>query len=102
MNFHLVVSDPDARIISHGVEFGDELTAMLAPAAVFSNNRFGPWTPPAPQPDRETYDEQHVYASPGTYTVTAYAWSADNLPGDTSKDPYGSGGEPWRVVVVVR
>ena len=99
---HIVASDPDAKIIGHGTEFLDTPGPMLAPAARCIFNRFGPWTPPPPAPDREVFDTSHTYAAPGTYTVIAYAWSANGLEGDTCHDPYGSGGEPSRITVVVQ
>jgi hypothetical protein len=102
VTFHVIASDPDAKIIGHGLEFSDAPRPMLAPAATCEFNRFGPWTPPPAAPDRETFEETHTYASPGTYSVTAYAWSANPLPGDTCHDPYGSGGEPWKVTVIVQ
>jgi hypothetical protein len=99
VTFHITASDPDAYISHHGVDFGDAMTAMLAPAAYWTPH-YGPWTPPAPHPDRKTFDEQHVYSAPGTYTMTARAWSANDIPGGTF-GPYDSGGEAWTVQVVV-
>ena len=88
VTFHITASDPDAYIGHHGVDFGDAMTAMLAPAA-YCDARYGPWTPPAPHPDRETFDEQHVYSAPGTYTMTAVAWSENYILGCTD-GPYDS------------
>ena len=100
--FHLVASDPDAEIVHRVMRFSDAPEPTLAPAA-YCTARYGPWTPPAPSPDREAFDETHVYSAPGVFTVNAYAWSMDASVGaDTCHDPYASGGEPWTVNVVVQ
>jgi len=102
VTFHVVASDPDARVISHCAFFSDVKNPCLAPAAMFTNDLFGAWSPPPKKPDRREFDDAHTFESPGTYKVDVGAWSVNGLDGDgdTAHDPYGSAGNGSVVVTV--
>jgi len=102
VTFHVVASDPDARVISHCAFFSDVKNPCLAPAAMFTNDLFGAWSPPPKKPDRREFDDAHTFAGPGTYKVDVGAWSVNGLDGDgdTAHDPYGSAGNGSVVVTV--
>ena len=79
VTFEITYVDPDAPELACTVlAFGDDASPTHCDSPQRPCGRYGPWTPPAPQPLEARQVEVHVYNQPGTYEV---------LVGATSRTP---------------
>ncbi|MFN2609169.1 MAG: hypothetical protein ABR511_14965 [Acidimicrobiales bacterium] len=102
VTFTVTVADPDDRVSAEcgAVSYGDGATEPL-PCSPPSPcpQAFGPWDPPAPQADSQTFTFKHTYGSAGTFNSSfTFHTILDRCP---EPDPYGSLGGSGAVPVNV-
>jgi len=108
VQFKVVLDDPDAHIDPECYtrqSFGDptsEGSCIADYPACPEPRRYGPWTPPAKQPDHRELILTHTYGA-GTFTAT-FGYYSRGLPCDfpypDMADPYGSSGIGTATVTV--
>lgn len=87
-DFTIVYADADAPVIDgcRSIDFGDGQSSFTgsSPGCPVASciARYGPWTPPTPQPGRVEGTVSHAFAQPGTYEVRLMAVSRQFLCGD--------------------
>jgi hypothetical protein len=72
VTFNVVAEDPDAAVHREcdvGVAFGDGQSPRQCISDYACEDRHGPWSPPAEQPDRFETTFTHVYEQPGEYVA---------------------------------
>lgn len=92
MTFHLVLRDPDG--VSYGSTLFDYGDMGIGDSERSQCDKFGPWDPPAPGPDRavEVQDITHTYRLAGTYEAT-FSFTAG--PNDCVDSHTGRGDDPY-------
>lgn len=74
VTFSVTVDDPDGRMLvdpsGRANNYGDGPPGVGGNLIGDCEARFGPWTPGAPVPVHADLTFEHVYAAPGTYTVS--------------------------------
>jgi hypothetical protein len=89
LNFHLVASDPDAKIDKTCIviDWGDGTGATTGECPPPPNcpTPYGPWAPPARVADSDDRPVFHTYESPGDYTAM---FRYQSLP-SCDPNPYG-------------
>ncbi len=89
----LTMSDPDGAVTLDCFSVALSGSGMSGGSCSATNPvdcppRYGPWTPPAPQPSQAATDTIVTFDQPGTYVVSAEVTAAD---GCDNVDPYRSG-----------
>lgn len=104
----VVATDPDAPVTTNGGTYfwhDPHFTGgqIGFPATVVrATERYGPWTPPEPQPGRVEMTFTHTFAQPGTYRFDFKALSgAEDDPGNTDLHPYANNPEVASVEITV-
>ena len=69
VSFHVVAEDPDGRIGTRSVDYGDGTGETSGGVPPCPDPAHGPWTPPPPTPERVEATYQHTYSAPGSYTA---------------------------------
>lgn len=83
-------SDPDGPARFCGIlTHAEAQNPACAYPACAEQERFGPWTPPAPEPGDVSDQLVHTYDQAGTYTVSGFAYSHAGPCGPSPYDPYG-------------
>lgn len=91
--FRVVLNDPDGvDYNASSVDYGDQ--RGLAASQVRRCERYGPWDPPAPDPDSavEVVEFRHVFEAPGSFTTR---FSFDPGPFDCTDAGTGGGDRPY-------
>ena len=74
VTFYVTVDDPDGNMLldrdGMANNYGDKAPERGPTAIVDCVERYGPWTPDPPNPVHADLTFRHVYAAPGTYTVS--------------------------------
>lgn len=95
----VVATDPDAPVTTNGgTYFWDDphdtgAQVGFAATLVRGQERFGPWTPPVPEPGRLEIAFTHTFSQPGTFRFHFEARSGDESdPGNPARHPYAGTG----------
>jgi hypothetical protein len=74
--FTIRVADPDRRLIigwpdgcTASPHWGDLSQAGSCSALCDASQRYGPWSPPPPEPGERVFEYRHRYEGPGTYSA---------------------------------
>jgi hypothetical protein len=90
--FDFVITD-DAHIdrtCGSSEAFGDAPTAACRSKPRCGSTAYGPWAPPAPEPDQWMTQKRHTYTEPGRYAVV-FEFSSVATQGPCSQpSPYAS------------
>jgi hypothetical protein len=82
VTFTVTLADPDAKITSWAVGYGDPSGARITACSVPA--RYGPWTPPAREAGKVTLVYHHAYSEAGSYVAEFFGRSG------VCGSPYGA------------
>lgn len=94
---HVTATDPDAPVTTNGGSYffhdpyDHEPQIGFASTVEAAPERFGPWTPPEPQPGHLELSFAHTFSQPGTFRFSFTALSGDEAdPGNQERNPYAN------------